>query len=247
MRQLIVPSLAVLAFAVGSPADARMRVVDGGPVTYLLSGNGWHYNEVDLRNNRRCPTSGACAIPIGFTINYGAGSVSSLYLSENGIVTFGAPKVTMPAGDGGATALSSFTTPYIAPFYTNFVSTYGVDDGLGEISWGPGRIDAAEDPSLLNDTSLKTWQQGAKAFKVDWTGVTRGAEARFYVQIAIYDLAGDDFDLEFNYGLIEPTAYARSGAQVGFKLGSNYYQFTSANIVNTSDMVFRFRNGVWVA
>jgi hypothetical protein len=130
------------------------------------------------------------------------------------------------------------------------ISTVDVEDGLGEVSWGPGRIDPAEDPDLSNDTSPATWFDGEKAFKIDWTGTTRpGAPAgvRCFVQIAIYDRGNGDFDLEFNYGMIEPTIMPRNGAEVGFRLGQNFYRFNGGAIDNTNDMLFRFRNGVWVS
>ncbi len=38
-----------------------------------------------------------------------------------------------------------------------------------------------------------------------------------------------------------------NGANVGFKLGSNVYRFNGTAIDNTHDMIFRFRNGVWVS
>ncbi len=230
---------------VATTAQARKRVVDGGPVTYLLSGNGWHYNEVDLRSNAQCDAAGGpCAIPIGFEIDFGEGPVDHLYISENGVATFGAP---LPIGDSASRPLASIRQPVIAPFYTDMISTHDVADGLGEISWGPGRIDPDEDPDLANDTSPRGWFDGERAFKVDWTGTTRpGAPAgrRCFVQIAIYDRGGGDFDLEFNYGLTEPTVMPLNGAEVGFRLASNFYRFNGASIDNSNDLVFRFRNGV---
>ncbi len=185
-----------------SQAMARDKISDGGPVTYLISGNGWLYNEVDLRNNASCDRDGGpCAIPLGFIVNFGQGPVDTLYVNENGIVTFGAP---LPEGDNASRPVSAIRQPFIAPFYTDMISTFEVEDGLGEISFGPGRIDRAEDPDLSNDTSPKTWFEGERAFKVDWTGTTRpGAPpgVRCFIQIAIYDRGRGDFDLEFNYGL----------------------------------------------
>lgn len=49
-----------------------------------------------------------------------------------------------------------------------------------------------------------------------------------------------------NYGLLEPTTYALQGAQIGFKVGSNYYQFAGTTMNDTTDLTFKFRNGVLV-
>lgn len=65
----IFTACAIAALATASNAEARSRIADGGPVTYLTSGNGWLYNEVDLRNNAQCDRAdGPCAIPIGFKL-----------------------------------------------------------------------------------------------------------------------------------------------------------------------------------
>jgi hypothetical protein len=37
-----------------------------------------------------------------------------------------------------------------------------------------------------------------------------------------------------------------NGAEIGFRLGSNYYRFNGQSMDNRRDVVFRFRNGVWV-
>ena len=212
-----------------------------------MSGSGWDYHELDLTNNARCDRNGGgCEIPIGFTIDFGEGPVDRLFISENGIVTFGAP---LPEGDDGTRNPGQLGRSYIAPLYTDMISVADAEDDLGEIWQSQGRIDADEDPDLSNDTSPKSWAQGAKAFKVDWNGVTRpGAPAgvRCFIQIAIYDLPGNDFDLEFNYGLVEPTIMPVNGAEVGFRLGTNRYHYTGQAIDNRQNFRFEFRNGAWV-
>lgn len=233
--------------AISGSAEARRRISDGGPVTYLTSGNGWLYNEVDLRNNTQCDRAGGpCAIPIGFPINFGQGPVTELFISENGIVTFGAP---LPDGHDARLPLASMRAPYIAALYADMLSTYHVEDGLGEITWGPGRIDPKEDPGLSDDTSPLGWFQGERAFKVDWTGTARAANPAdndCFAQIVIYDRGGGDFDLQLNYGITEPAIIQLDGAEVGFRLGANAYRFHGTEIDNSRDMIFRFRNGVLV-
>lgn len=158
-------------------------------------------------------------------------------------MTFGAP---LPEGDNGARNPGQLGRSYIAPFYANMVSVAEVEDDLGEIWRSTGRIDADEDPDLSNDTSPKSWAEGEKAFKVDWNGVTRPdgpAGVRCFIQLAIYDLPGGDFDLEFNYGLVEPTVMPVNGAEVGFRFGTHRYRHTGRIIDKRQTFRFKFRNG----
>ncbi|MEO1243021.1 MAG: hypothetical protein AAFX54_14025 [Pseudomonadota bacterium] len=234
-----------LAFVTTS-ALAGLSVIDFRPAAMPVTGSGWIYQDVDLTNNAQCDRAGGpCEIPIGFSIDFGLGPVDTLYLSENGIVSFGA---ALPDGDDGSLTAGQLTTPVIAPFYTDLISNAEVEDEVGEIWWAPGRIDPAEDPDPSNDTSPVTWHDGQKGFRVDWFGVTRpgGTEGvRCYIQMIIIDQPGDDFDLIFNYGQVSPFSMPVNGAKIGFRLGPNSYRFVEPTIDETTDLKFEFRNGVW--
>ncbi|MEQ1930633.1 MAG: hypothetical protein ABL957_08885 [Parvularculaceae bacterium] len=177
-------------------------------------------------------------MPLGFSINFGAGPVDTLYVSENGVVTFGA---ALPEGDAGNGSLN--VRDYIAALYTDLISIDEPEDALGEITWAPGRIDPTEDPALDDDTSPLSWFQGERGFKIDWHGVTRGSGERVYLQIAILDRPGNDFDLQINHGYLPNTVMQRQGAKVGFKLGANFFQLNGGAIGNAQNLEFQFRNG----
>ena len=147
------------------------------------------------------------AVPLGFTVNFFGHNYSSLYVKNNGNVTFDSPLSEFTPFD-----LSSTGHVIIAPFFAD------VDTRLGNVlTYGTGTVD------------------GHPAFGVTWPGVGYFAEhtdklnAFQMVLIDRSDFAPGDFDIEFNYGQIQwETGDASSGvngfggssARVGFSNGT---------------------------
>jgi len=148
------------------------------------------------------------AEPIGFTINFYGSNFTSLYVNNNGNVTFGTPLSTFtPYG------LTNTLSEIIAPFFAD------VDTQLGNVvTFGNDIVD------------------GHPAFGVDWIGVgyfsvhTNKLNSFQVVLIDRSDRDPGDFDIEFNYNQIQwETGDASSGvnglggnsAVVGFSNGSD--------------------------
>lgn len=204
MRKFFVCSFAaLLAAQVGSTAEARKRVVDGGNVS--ACGFDGTFGAI--------PTDGAAEISIGvydstcasttptqgFSLNIGGTVYSSMFVNENGIVSFGAP-----IGDSPATPLSNLSSPAFAPFFA---------DGAN------------------STTSLKYgWTDASVGFPnsiwLTWDSFTPEADPNAtpnIFQLGIVDLGAGDFDLIFNYEAINwdsPTIGAQAGVTLG--LGSAF-------------------------
>src|SRR5437667_3927958 len=163
-----------------------------------------------------CTGSGA-GVPAGcspstlnlpFSINFYGHTYGSLYLNNNGNLTFG-----QPFSEYTPVPLNSTAIPIIAPFFAD------VDTRVGNtVTFGNGTID------------------GHTAFGVNWPGVGCYSEITSVLndfQVLLIDrsdVAAGDFDIEFNYGQIQWDAGQASGgnssctngvaARAGFSDGS---------------------------
>lgn len=138
-------------------------------------------------------------VPIGFTINLSGTSYSSLYVNDNGNVTFDGPVFVY-----AAVPLTSTTTRILAPFWAD-VDTRG--DGSGRVHYGTGTVD------------------GHLAFGVEWPGVgyfSGHADKLNTFELVIIDrsdLGAGSFDLEYNYDSIQWETGSGNGGVNG--LGGN--------------------------
>lgn len=148
-------------------------------------------------------------IPIGFPINFYGQTFSSLYLNNNGNVTFDAPlSIYTPFG------LVNTRSEIIAPFFAD-VDTRGA--GSGVVTFGNDTVD------------------GHPAFGVDWIGVgyfdSKYDKTNNFQLILINrsDRRPGDFDIEFNYDVVQwetgdvsggSDGLGGSSAVVGFSNGS---------------------------
>lgn len=110
-----------------------------------------------------------------FSVNIGGTLYDKMFVHENGILTFGAPIAADPS-----TPLFTLAVPAIAPFFAN-----GLLPANGSLEFGWSGA----------DTYWLTW------FGLEEEGGVAGVRNRF--QVAIKSLGGGDFDLIFNYDLIE--------------------------------------------
>ena len=130
--------------------------------------------------------TGPTAVSLGFNINFFGTNFSSVYVNNNGNVTFSAPLPAFTPSD-----LTTFGSPIIAPFFAD-VDTRA---GSGLANFGTGTLN------------------GQKVFVVQWPGVgcfdqTTSVLNNFQmVLIDRPDLGtnalGDDFVMEFNYNSIQ--------------------------------------------
>jgi hypothetical protein len=134
------------------------------------------------------------AVPLGFTVNFFGHNYSTLYVNNNGNVTFDSPLSAFTPFD-----LTSTGHVIVAPFFAD------VDTRLGNVlTYGTGTVD------------------GHPAFGVTWPGVgyysehTDKLNAFQMVLIDRSDFAPGDFDIEFNYGQIQWETGDASGGVNGF-------------------------------
>ncbi len=202
------------------------------------------------------------AVSLGFSINFFGNDFSSVYVNNNGDVTFQSALGTFtPFALNGATA-----NPIIAPFFAD-VDTRGVAPGVANsVTYGTGTF------------------AGHAAFEVTWDQVgyfgehTDKVDTFQLILVDRPDVGTGNFDIYFNYGQIQwETGDASGGtnglggtsAAVGFSGGSGdpgtNYQFAgslvpgsfldggpNALVANTNDGVagqylFEVRDGVTIA
>ncbi len=151
-------------------------------------------------------------VNLPFTIDFFGNSYSSLYVNNNGNVTFNAPLSSYtPEG------LTSYGSPIIAPYWADVDTAV---EGSGVLTYGNGTV------------------AGHEAFGVNWPGVdcyaTTGGGLNHFQMVIINrsDIAPGDFDLEYNYNGISWDSGEASGggedcqggvsAAVGYTNGSNH-------------------------
>jgi hypothetical protein len=150
-------------------------------------------------------------VNLPFSIDFFGNTYSSLYVNNNGNVTFNSPLSTYtPSG------LTSFGSPIIAPFWGDVDTAVS---GSNLVTYGTGTVD------------------GHTAFGVNWPGVdcyaTTGGGLNYFQMLIVdrSDIAAGDFDIEYNYGGISwDSGQASSGdgsclggtsAAVGYSNGTS--------------------------
>ncbi len=122
-------------------------------------------------------------VPIGFPINFYFNTNTTLYVNNNGNVTF-----TSPQSAYSPQTLASLKIQVIAPFWAD-VDTRNVNSDV--VKYGTNTVN------------------GYQAFGVDWVNVgyySQHADKLLSCQMVIInrsDIAPGDFDLEFNYDKVQ--------------------------------------------
>jgi hypothetical protein len=147
-------------------------------------------------------------VSIGFTVNFFGSLHSSLFVNNNGNVTFDSPLAAFTPFD-----LTSTARQIIAPFFAD-VDTRGPGD---PVTYGMGMVD------------------GSSAFGVNWVNVAHYSEAGplnsfQLVLIDRSDTGAGNFDIEFNYNQIlweageasgsNPNGLGGDAARVGYSNGT---------------------------
>lgn len=170
-------SISILMSA--GPADARRRISDGGNVSACAFQTTFG----------TIPTDGSVSIPIGiydtgcattptqaFSLNIGGTFYNSMFVNENGIVSFGAPITAGPA-----TPLGNLTSPAFAPFFADGM----LGDPLSlKYGWTDSSVGFPNSLWLTWDSYLP---QG------------NSTSAPNIFQMGFVDLGAGDFDLIFIY------------------------------------------------
>ena len=225
---------AVAVLVLAQHSEARTIRVDEGATFDTSFGASWPTVEsADLTSTQ------SLLIPnIGFSIDFGTGSTSSLFINQNGFVSFGSaidfdPQETeLPSGN------------IIAPYYTNLTGTAAqpnpVRYAFGTVDQTPNSFDSFGNPGYSE-------ADARPAFRVTWTTATEGSLA----QLVIIQEADDGlhFALEFNYGfdsVVSPPSLA------GFRLGTDpvssgsYAGNAQGEFSSADDITLQFVQGVYV-
>lgn len=199
-----------LVAGVGGTAGATTETTPTGPMV-----PGFDQNTLAANDD-----GSTGQVDLGFSIDFFGSTYDSLYVNNNGNLTFNAPLSSYtPSG------LTTYGSPIIAPFWAD-VDT---NPGGNLVTYGTGTVD------------------GHPAFGVNWPGVdcfdtTSGGENWFQVLlIDRSDIAAGDFDIEFNYDQIVWDSGQASGgngacldgtsAQVGYTNGStNALELTGSGV-----------------
>ena len=252
--------VATLCVALTSaPAGARHLSVDFGP-----SGDG-----DDFGTNTVGDGSGACVagstlaescplnllnnassleIPLGFSIDFGKGAVSSLWTNENGIVTFTGPITT-----SSFSSLASVGQPVIAPFFADLTSVtfVGTVFEMSQTNFGQLMYQRGAATPLPESDGTFDLTKEVPAFSMMWYGPTDASGTQVFTQVIIYShpsSAPNDFDIRFLYGLADSDQYntgTGTSGIAGLLLGSNTLNITGP-LLATTDYFYSFRGGILV-
>lgn len=237
-------SALALCLSLAGTADAKNISIDFGDGNFAASGN--NFTLANTTELDRTADAAGTAVDIGFAVNFGTGTTySSLYVSENGIVSFGS---ALPGGAfTGAASLGALGVPVIAAYYADLVSASPSGDPL---QLAPGTITASlglADP-FANALGEYSTAETVQAFRLTWLGGTLASDpsTRVYAQLLLYAAgATGDFDLRLAYGFFSDTALAANGSLAGFSLGTN--STTLAGPYSpTTDYLYSFRSGALV-
>jgi Putative Ig domain len=249
---------ACLAFA-STPAIASHVSVDFGP-NFGPGSDGDDFGDSSVGDGTAC-TAGSSgpescpltllnnastgAIPLGFPIDFGNGSVTNLYVNENGIVSF-----TGPITSTSFSSLASVGQPVIAPFFSDltsvtFVGTVFEMNGsnFGQIMYQRG----SASPLPGSDGNFDQADE-VPAFSVLWYGLTDASGAQVFAQLIIYShatSAAGDFDVRFRYGFADTDQYNTGTGTTGIAgllLGANSLNIPGP-ISATTDYFYSFRGG----
>jgi hypothetical protein len=188
------------------------------------------------------------ALELGFNVNFGTGNKHTLFVNENGVVSFDS---ALPVSSTLSTTLASIGLPVIAPFYADMESGQYFDaanlvfDGshTEAILYGRGEADP-----IADSTGVYSSLDAVKAFHVSWAGTyLRGTDPAvfIYTQIVLYahpSSADGDFDLRIRYGINDTDSYSVPPGIPGFVLGANTTSLASP-LLATADYFYSFRGG----
>jgi uncharacterized repeat protein (TIGR01451 family) len=167
-------------------------------------------------------------VPLGFTANFFGNSYTSLYVNNNGNVTF-----TAPLSEFTAEPLVTSGIPIIAPFWAD-VDTR--DPGSSEVKYGP------------------TTFGGRPAFCVNWDGVGVGYFALHVDKLNKFqlllvdrsDVNPGDFDIVFNYDQVQWETGDASGGSGGLGGSSARAGYTNGTSPTSFEMAGSAVNGAFL-
>lgn len=228
------------------PAAVRGVSILPGPDDATLRGELFNGPITTLNVAR----NGSQQIKLNFGFQIGAQTFSSIFVNENGAVSFGqaissnAGLATRGTAFQPVVKLSELGVPVIAPFYADLLSdpnqsrTY-----LRNVVVQFGTADPYANNGVYSPNDFQN------AVKITWFGVINGSEAGgerpVFAQLL---LAGDNHgtsSFSFNYGPPGQPGESGDGSIAGFSLGRDHYQFHGP-YGSSSPTYFEFDDGRFV-
>lgn len=237
----------VLALPALQPAAAKRIAIDFEGA-FDSSGNDFTFANsfrLNRQNNASCETPCLAAIPLGFSVDFGAGLFDSVYINENGIVSFGTPLPGAGLPFTSVADLGDFGIPVIAPYYADLATVFVASNPSpnptleqGELFYSAGQADPFADAS-----GAYSLAERVPAFRVTWNGANLSDPV--YTQLYLYAAPGGaagDFDIRFSYGN-DASSTVPAGAIAGFALGGTNAARLAEPLNGDLDYVSIFRGG----
>ena len=229
-------------------ADARRMAIDFSPA----GGSGNDFSDPAQAGILGIPDDASAEISLGFNIDFGLGPIGSVFINENGIVSFGAA-LDAPFSGGSLASLvgapgSGKPLGVIAPYYANLTSvggdaddtlfTAGDSSGSNQIFWQRG----ISDLTLNAGDSVYTFDDPVPAFRVTWNGL-QGLGEPVFTQLYLYSLgANGTFGVSFAYGStggFGDDPFPAQGSVAGYVLGTNSTTSNGPYPIESSDFFAR--------
>ena len=178
-------------FATGAHAGpVRIDRTFGSFDGTLLANDG--YVETPIQGAEETPTNTRSPVP--FSINFFGTVYDSLFINENGIISFGAPLSGTP---GTVEDLANGGIPFIAPFFADadMAATLDVhDNGNGTVSPINGGVQLAFTFGVNMFINMTSTFQGS----TDVPALVNELQTAIYASTT-----STDFHLDFNYGRVQ--------------------------------------------
>lgn len=219
-KTVILTISASAGYSIGAAASASLAIIKDGPTIRL----GFDTDAGVLRGNPGNDDDSSDEIGLGYEIRFGnSPPKSSLYVNNNGNVTFGSSLVTFTPNQLTEILQEEDLAGIIAPFWAD-VDTR--NEACGLVRYGKQVI------------------SGRNAFGITWPNVgyyQMHSDKRNTFQLVLIDrsdISPGDFDMEFNYEKIRwetgdvdgSGGFGGYSAHAGFALGTEHYELPGSGV-----------------
>jgi hypothetical protein len=232
LRALAACALLALGIGASLPAHAGRTAIDFG----FNSNNGQNFPFTAAGSsdcNAGSTVAASCmvnlaggqssvAINLGFSITAGSQqNVSSLFINENGTVSFGAGITGFTPVSSLSSLVTGAVTGVIAPFYADLTSNPTAVSGPTDTSNIQGSILYARGTAdIVGPYPDSVSAATTPAFYAAWMGPTLPDSTPVYTQLLLYSLGGGAFDLAIRYGQNDTDSYAAGLGLAGYDFGT---------------------------
>ena len=184
-------------------------------------------------------------VALGFNFQIGAQTYSSVFINENGLLSFGRAisqqnqfAVAAPTNGFQSVAnLDEFGIPVIAPFYADLRSSADAQqDFIGNIVVESGRAVPYADGRRYSDADFQS------ALRISWYGLAGPDGSSVFAQVVLSGNSQGTSSFDFRYGPPGRPGQAGLGSIAGFSLGADSLQF-GGPYTDGTPTYFEFNDG----